>query len=244
VRADDERLVRIAQNDVIVGHDALWPRGLNDLLYVQTPLEVAELRRSCLRHRWPPADADVDPRETAVNLPRLRARLRHSAQSSPDAAAATGGPAGAPRAPPKTTTSPTKSTKSSLPGSHPATATKTPSSATAASSPTKTPRSRPQSAPKASPRPAQTPAARTPLGRGQSASKRSPGGPAASTEAAATSTASSVNGANSSPRHEINVHQHDAASTAGSGDLGISTPDKAPSDSAATAGYPQIPAAV
>ena len=62
-------------NDVILRHDALWPSGLNELLYVQTPLEVAELRLSCLRHHWPPSDCELQPRDAQLDLPRLRARL-------------------------------------------------------------------------------------------------------------------------------------------------------------------------
>ena len=173
---DDDRMLRIAVNDVIIRHDALWPRGLNELLYVETLLEVAELRLSCLRHRWPPADADLQPRETQLNLPRLRARLQQHvvAQSPPDARSSAGNATatatkkagvGAPRAgvgrPASTSvvqhTSPTKptqqqqqSTKPILPtpnNRRPATTTKSNS----ASSPTKTPRSRPKSAPKPQP---------------------------------------------------------------------------------------------
>jgi len=190
-------------NDVIMRHDALWPGGLNELLYVQTPLEVAELRQSCLRHRWPPADAELQPRETQLNLTRLRARLQQQVavhlspvvMSSTADSAASGetatkkvgtyraGAAG--RTPSASTvqqTSPTKSThqpgKSSLPSPtnrRPATMTKS----NTASSPTKSPRSRPQSAPKPPPpattssRPPQ-PSASTPRSRSQSA-KSTPG---------------------------------------------------------------------
>jgi len=154
-------------NDVIIRHDALWPRGLNELLYVQTPLEVAELRLSCLRHRWPSVDADLQPRDAQLNLPRLRARLQQSPSDATSSTATSGttatkkGGGGTPRtgtrAQPSTSTmqqtSPTKSTqqqqqstKSSLPSPtnrRPATTTKS----NTASSPMKTSRNRPQSAP-------------------------------------------------------------------------------------------------
>ena len=65
-------MLRIVANDVILRHDSLWPRGLNELLFVRTPLEVAELRRSCLRHRWPPSGDEV---ENQLDLPLVRRRL-------------------------------------------------------------------------------------------------------------------------------------------------------------------------
>lgn len=203
---DDDRVLRIVINDVIIRHDALWPRGLNELLYVQTPLEVAELRLSCVRHRWPSVDADLQPRDAQLNLPRLRARLQ---QSLPDATSATPtsgatatkkGGGGAPRAgtgaPPSTSTmqqtSPTKSTqqqqqstKSSLPSPtnrRPATTTKS----NTAPSPTKTPRNRPQSAPKPPPPPAVAssrppqPSSITPHARPKSAKSATGGGNSAS----------------------------------------------------------------
>lgn len=163
--ADDDRMLRIVMNDVIIRHDALWPRGLNELLYLQTPLEVAQLRLSCLRHRWPPVDADLPPCDAQLNLIRLRTRLQRSppsVASSPGNEATGGatatkkggaathrtGPA-ATSSPPQT--SPTKSTqhqstKPSVP-SRPATMTKS----TTATSPTKSPHSRPQSAPRPPP---------------------------------------------------------------------------------------------
>ena len=203
--ADDDRVLRIAVNDVIVRHDALWPRGLNELLYVQTPLEVAELRLSCLRHRWPPADADLQPCDAQLNLPRLRARLQQQvvAESPPGVTSSTGngvtsgatavkkGAGGAPRGgsygrPQSTSTiqhtSPTKSaqqqqqsTKSPT-NRRPTTTTKS----NTASSPTKTPRGRPQSAPKPPPaatssRPPQ-PSAATPHSRPKSAKSMTAGG--------------------------------------------------------------------
>jgi len=248
-------MLRIAANDAIIRHDALWPRGLNELLYVQTPLEVAELRLSCLRHRWPPADADVNPREKQINLPRLRARLQQQvvAQSAGGATVTTKAGAGA-RPPSKSSTQPPTSpttstkpqpqtTKSNLPSPinrRPATATKSPSS------PTKTPRSRPQSAPK----PSSRPSARTPQSAAKStpsasnASDRSPTeGPAAPAvaESTSTSTTSSANFVSSPPHHE-NVIQHTTVTS--TADVDISTVPNAPGDLAATVGCPQIPAIV
>jgi len=181
-------------NDVIMRHDALWPGGLNEMLYVQTPLEVAELRLSCVRHRWPPIDVHLQPHDTQLNLARLRSRLHHqpSPAATPSTAdKATGGKkVSAPRPGADRTastlgltvheTSPTKvsqqSTKSSLPSPtnrRPATTTKSNSGA----SPTKTPPSRPQSAPKPPPPPPPAikstrlaqPSASTPRCRSQSA---------------------------------------------------------------------------
>ena len=266
-------MLRIAANDVIIRHDALWPRGLNELLYVQTPLEVAELRLSCLRHRWPPVDADMRPGETQVNLPRLRARLQRqvvgqssSGGAASGATATTKAAAGAPRAgaarpSSKSTTQPTsptktaqQSTKSGLPSPinrRPATATKSPTS------PTKTPRSRPQSAPKPSPaastsssRPAQ-PAASTPLARRSqpaaksttSVSRPSDRSPAAG-PAAAASECTSTSSVNGATSSPHYDNDTTAASTAERADLGISTTLNAPSDGAATVGCPQVPAVV
>lgn len=242
-------------NDVIIRHDALWPRGLNELLYVQTPLEVAELRLSCLRHRWPPAEDHLEPRETQLNLPRLRARLHQQSSSAVvSTTAAKKISEGTPARPTSTST-----TQSTVLHKSQQQATRSPTnrgSATttkpSASSPTKTPRSRPQSAPKPPPSTASTPSrlpqqsTSTPRSRSQAAAKSTAsvgvddgsgtrrGRSTAETESVITS--SSVNGASSSHTQQT--------STAEPSDFVVNTQQNVPSDSASTSGYQQIPATV
>lgn len=62
--------MRILENDVILRHDCIWPRGLNFTLHVHSILEIAEFRKSCVRHHWPP-EADISD-EPEINLDRLR----------------------------------------------------------------------------------------------------------------------------------------------------------------------------
>lgn len=62
--------MRILENDVILKHDCIWPRGLNFTLHVHSILEIAEFRKSCVRHHWPP-EADISD-EPEINLDRLR----------------------------------------------------------------------------------------------------------------------------------------------------------------------------
>lgn len=83
---DDFRFFHILENDLILKHDSIWPRGLNRMLHLTTCVEVSELRNSCLRHRWPFA-SDVAAQDTVtkdIDLTVLRKRLQ-SAPTSPAA---------------------------------------------------------------------------------------------------------------------------------------------------------------
>ena len=81
-------MLRILENDLLLKHDAVWPRGLNHTLRIESPLDLAELRRSCVRHRWPPeAEREGALREapggaggprTPLDLIRLRALMAAS----------------------------------------------------------------------------------------------------------------------------------------------------------------------
>ena len=47
------------------------------MLHVTSPLEVAQLRSSCLRHRWPPAESvDVQPAE--IDIDRVRSQVKNA----------------------------------------------------------------------------------------------------------------------------------------------------------------------
>jgi hypothetical protein len=74
-------LLRILENDLILKHDTIWPHGLNHSLHIGTPVEVAEFRRSCLRHRWPPEYDTAARPEPDLDLDRLR-RLIDAAPAS------------------------------------------------------------------------------------------------------------------------------------------------------------------
>ena len=70
--SDEERVLRVMENDLILKHDCIWPHGLNFQLHIDSLLEVSEFRKSCLRHQWPP-EAEVDDEE--ISLPRLRRQI-------------------------------------------------------------------------------------------------------------------------------------------------------------------------
>ena len=61
------------ENDEILRHDCIWPHGLNLSLHIDSQLEIAEFRRSCVRHSWPPASDDVTG---DIDLPQLRKKVR------------------------------------------------------------------------------------------------------------------------------------------------------------------------
>ena len=70
---DNQRLLRILENDLILKHDCIWPHGLNFCLHIDSLLEVSEFRKSCQRHHWPPdADGEVEPE---LNLEKLRQQV-------------------------------------------------------------------------------------------------------------------------------------------------------------------------
>lgn len=71
-RDDDERVLRVMENDLILKHDCIWPHGLNFRLHIDSLLEVSEFRKSCLRHSWPP-EAEVGDNE--INLSKLRRQI-------------------------------------------------------------------------------------------------------------------------------------------------------------------------
>lgn len=73
--ADGQRLLRILENDLILKHDTIWPHGLDNSLHIDTPIEVAEFRRSCLRHRWPPEYDTAAQLEPELDLNRLRLHI-------------------------------------------------------------------------------------------------------------------------------------------------------------------------
>ena len=53
---DDLNCTKWLQNDIILLHDSIWPRGLNSTLEVNNNKDFQMLRQSCLRHKWPPQD--------------------------------------------------------------------------------------------------------------------------------------------------------------------------------------------
>jgi hypothetical protein len=67
--------VRILENDLVLKHDTIWPHGLNGALHIETPVEVAEFRRSCLRHRWPPEYDTAARPDPVLDLERLRRQI-------------------------------------------------------------------------------------------------------------------------------------------------------------------------
>jgi len=56
-------------------HDSIWPHGLNTRLHMDSLVELAEFRRSCLRHGWPP-DHDAAATSAQLDLDAVRRRCR------------------------------------------------------------------------------------------------------------------------------------------------------------------------
>ena len=73
VISDDEKVLRILENDLILKHDSIWPHGLNFRLHIDSLLEVSEFRKSCLRHHWPPSS---DPVSKTLDLGKLRRQVQ------------------------------------------------------------------------------------------------------------------------------------------------------------------------
>jgi len=77
VHTDSESLLRILENDTILRHDTVWPYGLNFRLSVTSFVELAQLRTSCRRHRWPTShDPDMDDDDVTQVQGGLCQRLR------------------------------------------------------------------------------------------------------------------------------------------------------------------------
>ncbi|KAK2145859.1 hypothetical protein LSH36_651g01021 [Paralvinella palmiformis] len=70
---DDDRVLRILENDLILKHDSIWPHGLNFRLHIDSLIEVSEFRKSCLRHHWPPESETVEG--NFLNLGKLRDQI-------------------------------------------------------------------------------------------------------------------------------------------------------------------------
>ena len=75
--SDDDRLLRILENDIIIRHDCIWPHGLNFKLQIDSLLEISEFRKSCNRYHWPPQSDAV---ESAIELANLRTQLERLKQ--------------------------------------------------------------------------------------------------------------------------------------------------------------------
>ena len=84
VATDDERLERILENDLMLKHDSIWPHGLNTRLHMDSLVELAEFRRSCLRHGWPP-DHDAAATSAQLDLDAVRRQLAVSTDLPPPA---------------------------------------------------------------------------------------------------------------------------------------------------------------
>ena len=72
---DDEKILRILENDLILKHDCIWPHGLNFCLHVDSLLEVSEFRKSCIRHNWPPDGDALDSLE--IDIDKLRNQVNN-----------------------------------------------------------------------------------------------------------------------------------------------------------------------
>ena len=72
--SDDEKVLRILENDLILKHDCIWPHGLNFRLHVDSLLEVSEFRKSCIRHNWPPDGDALDSLE--IDVEKLRNQVK------------------------------------------------------------------------------------------------------------------------------------------------------------------------
>ena len=79
---DDDRLLRILENDLILKHDSIWPHGLNFRLHIDSLLEVSEFRRSCLRYNWPPTEAECSQDGATINIDRVRKHLNASQEET------------------------------------------------------------------------------------------------------------------------------------------------------------------
>ena len=55
-------------------HDSIWPHGLNTRLHMDSLVELAEFRRSCLRHGWP-SDHDAAATSAQLDLDAVRRQL-------------------------------------------------------------------------------------------------------------------------------------------------------------------------
>jgi len=77
--ADDDRLQRILENDLILKHDSIWPHGLNFSLHLDSLTELTEFRHSCLRHRWPPEYDTAAKEPPELDLESVRRQLTVSA---------------------------------------------------------------------------------------------------------------------------------------------------------------------
>ena len=73
--SDDEKILRILENDLILKHDCIWPHGLNFSLHVDSLLEVSEFRKSCIRHNWPPDGDALDSLE--IDVEKLRNQIQN-----------------------------------------------------------------------------------------------------------------------------------------------------------------------
>lgn len=70
---DDERVMRVLENDLILKHDSIWPHGLNSHININSLLEVSEFRKSCIRHSWPPESDSLEEEDLeTINLTKLR----------------------------------------------------------------------------------------------------------------------------------------------------------------------------
>ena len=65
-------------------HDSIWPHGLNTRLHMDSLVELAEFRRSCLRHGWPP-DHDAAATPVQLDLDAVRRQLAVSTDLPPPA---------------------------------------------------------------------------------------------------------------------------------------------------------------
>ena len=73
---DDDRVLRVLENDLILKHDCIWPHGLNFRLHIDSLLEVSQFRKSCARHKWPPDSGDLD--SAPIDLDKLRGQIAAS----------------------------------------------------------------------------------------------------------------------------------------------------------------------
>ena len=65
-------------------HDSIWPHGLNTRLHMDSLVELAEFRRSCLRHGWPPDhDAAATPVQLDLDAVRRQCRPRRGSHAGP-----------------------------------------------------------------------------------------------------------------------------------------------------------------